>query len=261
LIRRAGPADLDGFFEVMRVGFLSVQPPPNLHTFVAGLPDGHLLVAERDGRIVGTAASVGFGATGWIGAVAVLPEARGERLGRALTEAAIAALGERESVLLLATAAGRPTYERMGFEPDGAYRAFTAPDDAAPRPAPGVREISATDGAAIRALDAEATGEDRSAVVAPALAGALVTGDGAALRPPYLSRPVLARTAESGRALLGAVLQPGLRLAAPVANPAAIEAMVALGAIERQGVERMRLGRPVPWRPELVWNVFGLFFG
>lgn len=261
MIRRAGPADLDAFFAVMAAGFGAVQPRPNMHTFVAGLPDGHLLVAERGGRVVGTAASVGFGPTGWIGAVAVLPEARGERLGRALTEAAIAALGPRETVLLLATGSGRRTYERMGFVADVAYRVFVGPERAAPRMAPGVRAAAPGDHAAIRALDAEATGEDRATVVDPGLDGALVADGGAALRPPYFSRPVLARTPEAGRALLAAVAEPDVRLAAPVANRDAIEAFTALGAREREGVERMRLGRPLAWRPELVWNVFGLFFG
>jgi predicted N-acetyltransferase YhbS len=261
LIRRAGPADLDAFFEVMAAGFGGEYRRPNMHTFVAALPDGHMIVAERDGRVVGTAASIGFGPTAWIGAVAVLPEARGERLGRALTEAAITALGPRESVLLLASAAGRPTYERMGFVAEGSYRTFSGPEGARPFPSESVRPALPADHAAIRALDVEATGEDRGPVVAPALDDALVAEGGAAPRPPFFSRPVLARTPEAGRALLAAVAEPGVRLAAPAANPAAVEAIVALGAPEREAVERMRLGRPVAWRPELVWNVFGLFFG
>jgi hypothetical protein len=72
----------------------------------------------------------------------------------------------------------------------------------------------------------------------------------------------LARDPDAGRALLAGVMAPGLRLAAPVTNRAAIAAMLDLGCTERPGgVVRMRRGAPVAWRPDEVWSVFSLFFG
>jgi predicted N-acetyltransferase YhbS len=261
-IRRATTADIDPALEVMAIAFGGSYARPNVHTLVATAPDGHLFVAERDGRVVATGVSVGFGPTGWIGGIAVLPEARGERLGQALTEAAIAALGERETLLLLASPAGLPIYERLGFQPEGAYRVFTGPPQAAPAAQPGVRAATPDDYAAIRALDALATGEDRALAVDAGLAGALVAEGGFALRPPFPARPIVARDPAAGAALLAAVIEPGLRLAAPVANTPAVAAILAHGAEERPGgVERMRRGAPVAWRPELLWGVFSLFFG
>src|SRR5947207_2001392 len=73
-------------------------------------PHGDVLVAENgDGAAAGAVCCVSFGATGWIGALGVAPEARRHGLGRALTEAAIARLHERgaSTVLLSATAIGR----------------------------------------------------------------------------------------------------------------------------------------------------------
>ena len=56
-------------------------------------PHGDVLVAENgDGAAAGAVCCVSFGATGWIGALGVAPEARRHGLGRALTEAAIARL-------------------------------------------------------------------------------------------------------------------------------------------------------------------------
>ena len=54
---------------------------------------------------------------GWIGALGVAPEARRRGLGTALTEAAVRWLRARgaPTVLLYATEAGRPVYERLGF--------------------------------------------------------------------------------------------------------------------------------------------------
>ena len=55
-------------------------------------PHGDVLVAEPSRRPQGAVCCVSFGATGWIGALGVAPEARRRGLGRALTEAAIARL-------------------------------------------------------------------------------------------------------------------------------------------------------------------------
>jgi GNAT superfamily N-acetyltransferase len=260
-IRRATADDLDAFVDVMSVAFGFRNRRPTVHTWVFTEPDGHLLVAEREGAIVATGAGLGFGPTGWIGAIAVRPEARGERLGQRMTEAAIDALGKRETLLLLATPSGRPIYDRMGFEPEGAYRVFFGPAHAQPSPRDGVREATAADHADIRRLDALATGEDRRPAVDAGLDGALVAGGGFALRPPFPARPLVATDPDAGRALLGATIAPGLRLAAPEANAPAVEALLAHGCEERLGVERMRRGAPVAWRPELQWGVFSLFFG
>ena len=81
-------------------------------------PHGDVLVADNgDGATAGAVCCVSFGATGWIGALGVAPEARRHGLGRALTEAAIARLHDRgaTTVLLFATDMGRPLYERLGF--------------------------------------------------------------------------------------------------------------------------------------------------
>jgi ribosomal protein S18 acetylase RimI-like enzyme len=59
-------------------------------------PHGDVLVADNgDGGASGAVCCVSFGATGWIGALGVAPEARRHGLGRALTEAAIARLHAR----------------------------------------------------------------------------------------------------------------------------------------------------------------------
>jgi GNAT superfamily N-acetyltransferase len=261
-IRVATTADYGAALGVIGDAFGFVVREPSVHTTVAGAPNGHLLVAERDGVIVGTGASVGFGPTGWIGGIAVAPEARGAGLGRALTEAAVEALGPRETLLLLASAAGRPIYERLGFEGESSYRSFWTPPDAAPVPG-DTRALTLEDRDAVLELDARVTGEQRTLAVDVGLVGGLAAPDLAAvaLRPPWPARPILARDPAAGAALLAAVLEPGVRLAVPDSNAPALEALFAHGCAEGPAVLRMRRGAPVAWRPDELWGVFSLFFG
>ncbi len=272
----------------MSIAFGVPNRRPSVHTWAFEQADGHLLVAERDGRVVATGAAIGFGSTAWIGAIAVRPEARGERLGQRMTEAAIEAAGERATFLLLASPSGRPIYERMGFEAEGAYRVFYGPAHARPAergdrspcglgslgvvargaPTPAeledrddVRPATPGDHFGIRALDVLATGEDRTPAIDASLDGAMVADGGVALRPPFGARPIIATDARAGRALLDAVIEPGIRLAAPRANAPAVAALLEHGCEERHGVERMRRGAPVTWNPDLQWGVFSLFFG
>src|SRR4051812_43093901 len=99
---------------------------PTVHTLVHSLPDGVLLVAQSDGQVVGTSGAIGLGRTGWVGGVAVAPAFRGRGLGGRPTSAALDWLGPRETVLLLASAAGRPIYDRLGFVAECRYRVFMA---------------------------------------------------------------------------------------------------------------------------------------
>jgi predicted N-acetyltransferase YhbS len=254
-IRTAGPADIDPALSLIGRAFGLTVRAPSVHTLVANAQEGNLLVAERDGVLIGTAAYVSFGRTGWLGGVAVSSEARGAGLGRALTEAALDALGPHETVLLLASDAGRPIYERMGFEEEGMYRVFMSPDDAVPS-----GSFGPLDRDTVLALDARVTGETRALAIDAALDG-IESAGGVALRPPWAARPILAPDPGEGAALLAAVLEPGLRLAVPEANVAAVEALESLGCVERPGVLRMRRGPAVPWRPTELWGVFSLFFG
>jgi hypothetical protein len=125
--------------------------------------DGEVLVAEVDGELVGVAAGAVFAGTGWVGGVAVVPAHRRVGLGGALTEAIVAFLEDRgvATVLLHATALGRPVYERLGFVPETAYLTLTGPTLPRSARGPRVRPGRAADLEAVVALDGAATGEDR----------------------------------------------------------------------------------------------------
>jgi ribosomal protein S18 acetylase RimI-like enzyme len=235
-------------------------------------PHGDVLVAENgSGAAAGAVCCVSFGATGWIGALGVAPEARRHGLGRALTEAAVGRLRERgaDTVLLFATDMGRPLYERLGFVAEGAATAWrgTAGGIAG---ALEVRRLREDDRETVGALDRVATGEDRSNLfdALHPLSGVAVdrgaTAVGWAAKAPYgAGIAICAADEEAGAALMAAAARgpAPATLVVPDANATANANLRRWGFRAANAGERMRLGPPVAWRPERQFGLFNLFWG
>jgi ribosomal protein S18 acetylase RimI-like enzyme len=238
--------------------------------------DGEVVVAEAGDELAGVAAGAVFAGTGWVGGVAVVPAHRRAGLGGALTEAVIGFLEARgvTTVLLHATALGRPVYERLGFVPETAYLTLTgptlsrAPD---PRARAGIRVGRAADQEAVLAIDRAATGEDRRRLLAALWpAGGLVAAiDGRPLGY-HLASPwrsggaTVAADPRAGLALLDAVrAKPGDRVAlsVPASNGAAVEALASAGFAERYRTVRMYRGPRVAWDPAALFTAHNLFWG
>src|SRR5262249_25690796 len=185
------------------------QERRTLFDFYGARDDSALFVADVEGAIVGTGGATVFAeapATGWVHGIVVRPDHQRAGLGARLTRAVVDWLGARDvgPVLLLATDAGRPVYERLGFVAGARYGAFAFPgaDGSAPLPGMAARHL-----AAACALDRQATREDRAGFIESlsesgwvALRGAEVVGF--YLACPWGGGPAIARDAASGLALL-----------------------------------------------------------
>lgn len=76
-------------------------------------------VAEENGAVIGTGLCWKFGNThGSLGMIIVSPEQQGKGIGRELMSLLLEELGDR-CILLTATSAGQPLYEKLGFVPTG----------------------------------------------------------------------------------------------------------------------------------------------
>jgi ribosomal-protein-alanine N-acetyltransferase len=89
----------------------------------------HYLVAEQDGKVVGSAGLLAIGETGQILTVGVLPAARRQGIGERLVLALVAEAGRRgaEELLLevrIDNAAARQLYEKLGFAVIGTRRGY-----------------------------------------------------------------------------------------------------------------------------------------
>jgi GNAT superfamily N-acetyltransferase len=252
-----------------RAGFASQVA--RLLEYPRSSPYAEILVAQdAHGGVAGVVSCVSFGATGWIGALAVLPAARGAGRGTALTQAAIDWLHARgaRTVLLYATDAGRPVYERLGFVAEGTAAAWRGVAGRA-RPV-DVRRLAESDREQVARLDREVTGETRNAVLdaLTPLTGLAVTADGRiagfALASPWSSgRAVVATDARSGVALLAAssIGPTAATLIVPDRNRSAVDALTHWRFARVDTAMRMRLGPRRPWRADQQFGLFNLFWG
>src|SRR5262245_21874441 len=131
--------------------------------FVARHPQARPFVADADGELVGIGVLCVNGPVGWIGTVWVEPAWRRRGIATALTQAAIDAADAAgcRTLVLVATAEGRPLYEQLGFKVDTSYVILQATGLHGP-PIKAVRAFHPDDLDAVLALDAAATGEDRA---------------------------------------------------------------------------------------------------
>lgn len=129
------------------------------------LSEGVIAVSES-GDVVGTALLTPYGEDcATINMVIVDAAMRGRGIGRRIMDAAIALGGER-SLRLIATQEGLPLYEKLGFRQTGTVLQHQGVVTAAPATGSQTETATADDLAAITAIDREAFGADRMALLA-----------------------------------------------------------------------------------------------
>ena len=193
--------------------------------------------------------------------------------GGALTEAIVEFLEGRgvATVLLHATALGRPVYERLGFVPETAYVTLSGPTLARASTGAPVRVGRAADLEAVLALDRAATGEDRRRLLTALWpTGGLVAAVDGRVLGYHLASPwrpggaTIAADAGTGLALLDAVrVAPGdeVAISVPAANDAAVGWLESAGFQERYRTIRMHRGPRVAWDPAALFAAHNLFWG
>lgn len=237
-------------------------------------PTVHPYVAETADGVVGTAVAAIHGSVAWIGTVWVQRAARRLGLGAALTAAAMDAAEAAgcATQVLVATEAGRPLYERLGFEVQTWYRTMERRGITGPGPA-SVRPFRAHDVPAMVALDRVATGEDRRAPIAtfaaPTTTRVATNGDevaGFVIRAPWGGGATVARSLDHALAILEARLAAAgpertVRCGITLDNAAGAEALQAHGWSEAWRAPRLVRGAPLHWDPTMLWGQFNHAMG
>lgn len=172
-IRRLTEADLDVAADILAAAYdnPASSRSASLRHYLSVQPDGWLL-ATLDGRAVGVGGAVNYGPFASIGSVGVRPEAQRRGVARALMERLLAWLeaADCQVVVLVATDAGAPLYQALGFVEDGATLVFrrtaTLPPPEPPPMAPRVSPLRADDLPALVRFDAPIFGASRPSVLA-----------------------------------------------------------------------------------------------
>lgn len=250
-------------------------------TFAVAHPGCRVIVAEADGAVVGTGVTTINGNAAWIGTIWVATAARGRGLGRALTEATIEAAESAgcRTLILVATDAGRPLYERLGFTIRSWYRTMEAPgrgrdDGPSAGAATLIRPYRASDLDALSRLDAAATGEDRShllgALATPASARVAVGADdgpqGFLVRAPWGGGATIAPDPDLAMAILEArrdayPADRKVRAGVLDRNERGLARLEAAGWTEAWRAPRLERGAPLDWDPGAIWGQFNHALG
>jgi ribosomal protein S18 acetylase RimI-like enzyme len=274
-LRPMRPADIaDGLRLCRQAGWNQLARDWEL--FLASAPGGaHAAVA--DGRVVGTVATMPYGARfGWVAMVLVDEAFRGRGIGTRLLDQAIVTLAGLPLARLDATPAGFPIYLTRGFVEE--YRLqrmqVTAPAGLS-APPESIQPMTRADLPEVAALDEAAFGAPRGAVLEWMLDGApeyawvarsggravgLVTG-----RHGYNFEhlgPIVAPDASTARLLAEACLAPhagrAFVLDATPHSPAWRQALESLGFQPLRPLIRMTRGTaPIPGDPSTLFAVLG----
>lgn len=239
-------------------------------------------VAVKEGRVVGTAATVRYeGRFSWIGMVFVDPAERGQGIGTRLMNEALGELKDMPSVRLDATPAGREVYRKLGFVDECQLSRMETVVPAGIRTSPGnpARPMTAEDIPLVAALDREVFGADRRALLAWMLEGApayarVIEAQGHIVGYSFGRHgftfehlgPVVAPDPQVAQHLVPACLQgrDGQRfiLDAPQHEPDWLSWLTSLGFHEQRVLTRMFYrGNPYPGHPHRQFAILGPEFG
>lgn len=209
-------------------------------------------VARDDaGVLVGVALRWAFApAAARLGLVMVAPDSQGRGIGRRLVEQVLEDAGER-AMMLLATTAGKPLYDTLGFQTVGACRQYQGPYEGRPVSDPQIRPATPHDMPALLALDRAAFGAGRPAVLQALseIGRVAVIDTGSGITGYAIERtfgrgsvvgPILAASEEDATRLFRALALPGfVRVDAPVG------VQEFAGYIESQGLAPIAGDSPV----------------
>lgn len=270
-LRALLPADAGAADVVLRAAYGGGSRRDRVEKYLALQPDGWLL-AEVDGEAAGVAGTMHYGPFAYIGLVGVSPAFRRRGIALALMQHLLGWLAERGDpvVVLEASPAGAPLYEKLGFIDDGHTISFEF--EGPPRqypPASGVQPLTPADLPAITAFDAPIFGAARQPVFELLLreepARAFVLRDEAGACAGFLFAqsdklgPWAAATPAAAEALLTTALAlrytAGPYVLAPGNNPHITPLLARHGFVAVRALRHMyRGGDHSPGQPALLYG-------
>ncbi len=219
-------------------------------------------------QIAGIGASICLGKTAWIAHVIVHPDQRRKGIGQAIVERLLHDLKtERvQTISLIATGAGKTVYEKSGFKTTTQYVFMNkGTQDTSPLGSQATVPFRGEFAEQVSFLDWNATGETREEILRSALTSSRLLiqhGQVSGYFMPGLGEGlVVARDRDSGIALLNERIRYSGRVVFPAGNSHAIDTLSRSGFTEEKRLFRMHYGKPLLFRPEMVFSRIGGHLG
>jgi predicted N-acetyltransferase YhbS len=249
-IRPLTSADFESADEILKLAFGgTVSRFHDLRLYCQMQPDGWFLALQEE-RPVGMVGAINYGTFGYIGLMAVRPDVQRQGIGMSLMQFLLAKLdGQKVPLVLLdASKAGRPLYEKLGFLPHDESLAFQRDNTTALKRPSQVQLMSVQDLDELTEWDATFFGANRR-VVLQALLGAyperaFMLKDKAGHPAGYLFAqknrigPWIVRQPNDAELLLRAALsvpyEEKVAVIVPAANQEAVDLLVRHGFEQRR---------------------------
>ncbi|HEV2581546.1 MAG TPA: GNAT family N-acetyltransferase, partial [Ktedonobacteraceae bacterium] len=273
-------AELDAANEVIKAAYNNPHGrAETLRRYLALQPDGTCVV-KYDGQVVGFGGAIHYGAFAYIGMMSVHPAMQRRGIGQVIMDYLLDWLDRRAcpTILLDATPAGRPLYERCGFiEKDTTVvLRYTQVEMPAQTASEQVYKANASDLPELIAFDAPAFGAERRALLAAYYADdprrVLIARDANGRLNGYLIAqqsvigPWVARgAADAERLLLRALALPfddHPRVFVSQHNTAALQLLARHGFTQQRTLSHMRRGEHIQRsRHTMIYGQTSLGFG
>jgi ribosomal protein S18 acetylase RimI-like enzyme len=219
--------------------------------------------AEIDGILVGTGTAILHEKTGWLATIVTHGEYRNQGIGKQITDHLLTFLQNHncEYIYLIATALGEPVYKKVGFITESRYDLYKDINLEHLEILENVSPYQSAYKQTIFDLDKPISGEDRSQHLEDFLGDSFVYLQNGNLEGFYLPNLgdglIVANTPEAGIELMKKRFQKFNLASFPQANKAAQDFMKSHGYKPVATPARMHFQKPMPWKPEGLYNRVG----
>jgi GNAT superfamily N-acetyltransferase len=219
--------------------------------------------AVIDGVLVGTGTAILHEKTGWLATIVTHSEYRNQGIGKQITEHLLALLQNHqcEHIYLMATALGEPVYQKVGFITESQYDFYKNISLENLPISENVSPYQSDYKQAIFELDRMISGEDRSQHLETFLADSFVYLENEKVEGVYFPRLgdglIVANTPEAGVELMKKRFQKFTIASFPQENKVAHDFMESSGYEPVMTHARMHFQKPMPWKPEGLYNRVG----
>ncbi|WP_155888585.1 GNAT family N-acetyltransferase [Inquilinus limosus] len=253
ICRRMRPEEAEALTALLAAAYGSPRFGPTVAR-LSRMPNAAIQVLEAEGALRAAAAVVDYGRVAYLGIVGTDPAMQGRGFGRRIVEAALAPVPAGRVILLDASPAGAPLYEKLGFVDVDASVVLEAPGPVEAPPVPGLAPMAEADLPAVAAYDAAVFGADRTTGLRELFRehpdGAVCRRDGRVvgygLRHPDRIGPVLAENQETAAALvamLSALAPAGpMTITVPSSHAAMLDHLRSSGVPELRRLRHMCRG-------------------